>query len=138
MRLFNSTHTKWLLLGDLLILLIFSWLGRVTHEMPVDMGIVLWTTFPFAITWLLVAPTLGIYSTTSLESKRQMFFRTSGTVFISITLSIWFRSILTQHPFHWLFYVVTLLALLPLFLIWRVTYTWIYQRVHATHNPSTN
>lgn len=134
MKLFNKTHTGWLLLGDLLLFLIFSWLGRVTHQMPVDLGIILWTTFPFAITWLLSAPTFGIYSTQVLKSKKQMFFRTSATVLISITLGIWLRAILIQHSFHWLFYVVTLLALLPLFSIWRVTYTWFYQRSHSTSN----
>jgi hypothetical protein len=38
-----------LIAGDLSVLLLFTVIGRISHQLPMGIGAILWTTFPFAL-----------------------------------------------------------------------------------------
>jgi hypothetical protein len=59
----RSPANLWpLLVGDLLVILSFVWVGRGSHSLALtDLPAVLVTALPFAMAWLVVMPWFGIY-----------------------------------------------------------------------------
>jgi hypothetical protein len=50
---------RWLMVGDLLVLLVFAVIGLASHERELTAAAMARTYLPFAICWLLVASVLG-------------------------------------------------------------------------------
>ncbi len=50
-----------LVAGDALCFVIFALAGRRSHAESQGFGAILWTAFPFALGWFVVAPLLGAY-----------------------------------------------------------------------------
>lgn len=123
-----------LMVGDLLLFLFFSWWGRVTHQLPVDFISVLFTAFPFVVTWVIVAPTFSLYQEKGLNSLAQTFYRTSAAVWVSITAGVWLRAMLVNRNVDWLFFSVTMVTMLVLMLGWRLSFTWFFLRSSKQKN----
>ncbi|WP_164491790.1 DUF3054 domain-containing protein [Staphylospora marina] len=112
-------HALILASGDFFLLLIFSWLGRITHHLPADLPSVLKTAFPFVAAWIPVAWSFRLYHAASRGWKTAMF-RTFAAVLITVGLGVQLRAWMLGRPFDALFASVTFLTLCPLFLMWRI------------------
>jgi Protein of unknown function (DUF3054) len=119
---------KSLMIGDTVIFLLFSWIGRWTHHLPIDMKSTLFTAFPFILTWFIISPFFGLFHDDQIKSFKQSLWRTILAVPITTAAGVWLRAILVHHPLYWLFYWASLLFLLPIFLIWRSLYAWLCSR----------
>ncbi|MCB0210539.1 MAG: DUF3054 domain-containing protein [Anaerolineae bacterium] len=52
-----------LIVGDLLVILSFVWIGRSSHSLSItDIGASLSTALPFILGWFLIMPWFGIYN----------------------------------------------------------------------------
>jgi len=114
----TQKQTWFLAAGDVLIFLYFSWSGKVSHHLPADLISVLYTSFPFLLSWFLVAPTCGLFRTT--YSYLELWLRLGLAVPISTMLAVWFRAWMLGLPFNWLFFTISALALTLFFWIWRL------------------
>lgn len=95
-----------LLIGDLLILLVFSAVGRISHSMIPDLSSVINTTIPFAVAWLAVGALTGIFKPASVEGVGRAFKTTLLTLVIAGPLGVLLRSLLLgKLPFYtfWFF-----------------------------------
>jgi hypothetical protein len=66
-------------IGDLVAFVVFATLGRDAHNEATGLsaiGQTLWTAFPFALGWFLVAPWLGAFKRAGAERPLQMLRRT--------------------------------------------------------------
>ncbi|MFC7441224.1 DUF3054 domain-containing protein [Laceyella putida] len=117
-----------LLSGDLSLFLYFSWQGRVTHHLPLDMTSILVTACPFIVAWLLVATTMELYRSPHPQPLLPFWLRLCGAVWISTCLGTALRAWLLRHPFDWLFLSVTTLFMLVAFSLWRLGWQWAARR----------
>jgi hypothetical protein len=127
-----------LIMGDTLLILFFSWLGRITHHLPEDFLSVLQTAFPFLAAWAAVAPTLGMYRPEMAGGFAKAAIFTGAAVFAGVTAGVLLRSWMLGRPFDWLFYSITILTLLPLFLLWRLLFAWRFRRRSTRQNCETH
>lgn len=114
--------TAILLIGDLLIVLLFSAIGRASHHMTPDPLSVLNTALPFAVAWLAVGALVGVFKPASVEGVGRTFKITLLTVVIAAPLGVLLRSLLLGRMMILSFWVVTLVSLLVLMLTWRLVY----------------
>jgi hypothetical protein len=111
-----------LALGDALVFLVFSWIGRSSHREPVGVGAlsaVVGTAAPFLVAWFLVAPLMGAYRATPGTSQRAMLGRTARTWMIAGPLGLLLRAAILRRGIPPSFALITLLTNLTLLLAWR-------------------
>jgi hypothetical protein len=68
-----------LAVGDLIAFVVFAALGRDAHHEATGLGAIgqtLWTAFPFALGWFMVAPWLGAFKRAGAERPFQMLRQT--------------------------------------------------------------
>jgi hypothetical protein len=111
-----------LALGDALVFLVFSWIGRSSHREPVGAGAlsaVVGTAAPFLVAWFLVAPLMGAYRAAPGTSHRAMLGRTARTWMIAGPLGLLLRAAILRRGIPPSFALITLLTNLTLLLVWR-------------------
>lgn len=116
--------TATLLLGDLLIVLLFSAIGRVSHHMVPDPLSVLNTAFPFAVAWLVTGALTGIFKPAWAESVGKAFKVTLLTLVIAAPLGVLLRSLLLGRMMAPSFWIVGSVSLAVLMLTWRLLYAY--------------
>lgn len=120
--------TATLVIGDLLIILVFSAVGRLSHSLIPDFLSVIKTTIPFAAAWLIVGALTGIFKPASVESVGRAFKITLLTLVIAGPLGVLLRSLmLGKLPFYtfWFFGPFNL----SWFMIpWRLLYVYIKKK----------
>jgi hypothetical protein len=58
----SINRLAWLIGGDILVLLLFTWIGERSHNLPgLDLRAVQTVAAPFIIAWFLIAPWLGLF-----------------------------------------------------------------------------
>lgn len=123
----------WLVLGDLLALLLFVWVGRGAHSLPgSDIVAALATAAPFVLGWFVVAPWLGLYKARVSQNLVQLLPRLLLAWLIAGPLSALLRAIFLGRPLPEgiipIFVVVTTGVGFAFFLVWRLLYLWWHNR----------
>jgi hypothetical protein len=123
-----------LLIGDLLALLIFVIIGRLSHGFTSDWLLnVARIATPFLIGWFVVAIPVGAYRADRLTSPGWLMGRTAIAWLVGDGVAFALRALLFQNNVTWPF-ALTSIAFTGLFLLgWRIGYLWWYNRpkVHA-------
>lgn len=115
-----------LVIGDILVFLVFSVIGRISHGEPVGLTAlpqVVGTAAPFAAGWFIVAPFVGAYRRDITTRPRQMAKRTAFAWVLACPVGLTLRGIFVDHgapPFS--FAIITLLFVLIVMLLWRWPY----------------
>ena len=115
-----------LMIGDILVFLVFSVIGRISHGEPVGLTAlpqVVGTAAPFAAGWFIVAPFVGAYRRDITALPRQMAKRTAFAWVLACPVGLTLRGIFVDHgapPFS--FAIITLLFVLIVMLLWRWPY----------------
>ena len=115
-----------LVVGDILVFLVFSVIGRISHGEPVGLSAlpqVVGTAAPFAAGWFIVAPFVGAYRRDITAQPRQMAKRTAFAWVLACPVGLTLRGIFVDHgapPFS--FAIITLLFVLIIMLLWRWPY----------------
>ncbi|SFI96648.1 DUF3054 domain-containing protein [Thermoflavimicrobium dichotomicum] len=124
-----TNRTQWvLIITEGMFFIAFSAIGRYFHGLILDVSSILYTAFPFILCWFIFASLFRLYSYPYQNSAFQTIWRTGFSVLSAITLGTWLRAVLSDHPFDWLFYQVTLAFFFIVFLIWRLLFHFIYNR----------
>jgi hypothetical protein len=93
------THLATLMLGDLLVILSFVWIGRSSHHFPVDdIGAALFTALPFIMGWFLITPWFGLYTTEVNQNWRKLLPRLLIAWGIGGMLALVLRALFLGRP----------------------------------------
>ncbi|MFN8453221.1 MAG: DUF3054 domain-containing protein [Anaerolineae bacterium] len=119
----------WLVIGDVLVLLLFVWVGRGTHSLPgSDIAAALATAAPFVLGWFVVAPWLGLYKAGVSQNLAKLLPRLLLAWLIAGPLSALLRAIFQGRPLPEgiipIFVLVTTGFGFAFFLVWRLIYLW--------------
>ncbi|HXV42840.1 MAG TPA: DUF3054 domain-containing protein [Anaerolineae bacterium] len=126
----NSAQRLALLIGgDLLSLLLFTWIGRSSHSLPgADISAGLETAAPFVISWFLVAPWFGLFRREISQNWRKLVPRLLLVWLIAGPLAGLLRALFLGRPIPEgivpIFVVVTMTVASLLMLAWRLGYLW--------------
>jgi hypothetical protein len=115
--------------GDLLVLLIFTWVGRRSHTLPLmDIRAFLMTAAPFMIGWFLIAPWFGLFNANVSQNWRKLAPRLLLAWIIGGPLALILRALLLGRPIPAgipLSFAVAALTFSTLFMLaWRLGYIW--------------
>jgi Protein of unknown function (DUF3054) len=115
-----------LVVGDALVFLIFSVIGRLSHGERVDPAAfpqVVATAAPFAIGWFIVAPYVGAYRRDVTTQPRQMALRTAFAWLLSLPVGLTLRGIFVDHDIPPIsFAIVTFVFVMLVLQLWRCPY----------------
>jgi len=122
---------RWLVVGDLVVLLLFSAFGRAAHELQLGLRGVLATALPFTIAWFVVGSFTGAFRPAAYSSPGSAAGRVVLTNAISVPVAIVMRAPGLGRPIPWTFLVVAFTTSLILLLIWRVAFALVWARRQA-------
>ncbi len=118
-----------LVIGDLLTLLLFAWIGRSNHALSVtDVGAIIATAAPFVMSWFVVTPWFGLFSAEVSQNWRKLAPRlllawVIGAPLALIVRALWLgRSI--PAGLHPTFGLVAFGFTTLFMLVWRLAYCW--------------
>lgn len=115
-----------LVVGDALVFLVFSVIGRLSHGERVDPAAfpqVLATAAPFAIGWFIVAPYVGAYRRDITTQPRRMALRTAFAWLLSLPVGLTLRGIFVDHDVPPIsFAIVTFIFIMLVLQLWRWPY----------------
>jgi hypothetical protein len=118
-----------LVIGDAIVFLIFSAIGRRSHNEAAGISSLIQiviTAAPFAIGWFIVSPFVGAFRRGLEVRPGKMAQRTALAWVASWPVGLALRGIFVDHGVPpWTFAVVTLIANIILLLVWRVPFAWI-------------
>jgi hypothetical protein len=126
----NSAQRLALLIGgDLLSLLLFTWIGRSSHSLPgADISAGLATAAPFVLSWFLVAPWFGLFRREISQTWRKLVPRLLLVWLIAGPLAGLLRALFLGRPIPEgivpIFVLVTMTVASLLMLAWRLVYLW--------------
>lgn len=127
-----------LYVGDILMFILFTLMGRESHSMATGADAVwetLKTAMPFILGWLVIAPWLGAYGPRAWRSTRSAATTTLIAFIPSIIFGILLRALFLERFSPLVFYAVTVAVLLPILLIWRLLYArFMAPRLHHQHH----
>lgn len=109
-----------MILVDLLMIAIFGYLGRMSHQMSLDLLYVFYTTLPFWLGWLIVGAVLGMFQRDRLFNIRDLLPRTTAAVALATLLGVSLRALWLGYWPHYTFILLSFLANYLLLLGWRV------------------
>jgi hypothetical protein len=115
--------------GDLLVLLLFTWVGRSSHSLSsTDISAGLATAAPFIISWFLIAPWFGLFQVEVSQTWRKLVPRLLLVWLIGGPLAGLLRALFLGRPIPEgivpAFVVITMVIASLLMLIWRLGYIW--------------
>jgi hypothetical protein len=131
--MFDKKHKTWiLLLGDLLALILFVYIGQRDHETidPVNplLGVLILTS-EFAIPWLITGWWLGAFNADTQSSKRTFLARSLNTWLVAAPLGILLRAlILGRAVIPTAFFIVAVSVGGAGVLGWRLVFAWWWTR----------
>jgi hypothetical protein len=110
-----------LILGDILVFLIFSVIGRRSHGEATGTAIlqVIGTAAPFAIAWFIVSPFFGLFKRKVVVSPKQVAWRTAVAWLIAWLIGLTIRSLYLKYFPPVTFALITLISNMFFLLIWR-------------------
>jgi hypothetical protein len=129
----HSTHSLYrlavLIGGDLLVLLLFTWVGRGSHSLPAaDIRAGLATAAPFIISWFVLAPWFGLFRVEVNQHWQKFVPRILVVWLIGGPLAGLLRALFLGRPIIGgiipIFVLVTMVVASLFMLIWRLGYSW--------------
>lgn len=119
---------RWLVVGDLIVLLLFSAFGRAAHELQLELRSVLTTALPFTIAWFAVGAATGAFRPAAYQSPAAAAGRVVLTNAISVPVAIVMRALWLNRTIPWTFLLVAFTTSLILLLLWRVAFALLWAR----------
>ena len=115
--------------GDLLVLLLFTWVGRSSHSLSgTDIFAGMATAAPFIISWFLIAPWFGLFQVEVSQTWRKLVPRLLLVWLIGGPLAGLLRALFLGRPIPEgivpTFVVITMVIASLFMLIWRLGYIW--------------
>ena len=115
--------------GDLLVLLLFTWVGRSSHSLSgVDIIAGLATAAPFIISWFAFAPWAGLFRAEISQNWQKFGPRLLAVWLIGGPLAGLLRAIFLGRPIPEgiipIFVLITMLVASLFMFIWRLGYSW--------------
>jgi hypothetical protein len=115
--------------GDLLVLLLFTWVGRSSHSLSgTDIFAGLATAAPFIISWFLIAPWFGLFQVEVSQTWRKLVPRLLLVWLIGGPLAGLLRALFLGRPIPEgivpTFVVITMIVASLFMLVWRLGYIW--------------
>jgi hypothetical protein len=120
-----------LLIGDVLVLLLFVFLGERDHNIAGDQPLARWllTTFEFALPWVVAAWVLGAYPSGDAIMPRALLLRSMNAWLIALPLALLLRSLINgTGTIIALFMIVALTLGGAFMLIWRLVFALLWRR----------
>src|SRR5690606_31258254 len=122
---------RWLVVGDLVVLLLFSAFGRAAHELQLGLRGVLATALPFTIAWFVVGSFTGAFRPAAYSSPGSAAGRVVLPTVISVPVALLTRALWLCPALPSPFLVVAFTTSLILLLIWRVAFALVWARRQA-------
>ncbi len=118
-----------LVIGDLLTLLLFAWIGRRSHALLVtDLGAIVTTAAPFVMSWFVITPWFGLFSAEVSQNWRKLVPRLLIAWIIGAPLALLLRALWLGRSISGglnpTFALVAFGFTTLFLLIWRLTYSW--------------
>lgn len=117
-----------LLLGDVIIFLLFSYVGKISHSIPVTVLGVLETAAPFLLPWLVLAWAAKGYRPEAYQTLAEAAKRTLLIWLIAGFAGVALRAAYVGHIPDWTFVAITMVGVAFLLLLWRLAFTWAVNR----------
>jgi hypothetical protein len=119
--------------GDLLTLLLFTWVGRSSHTLPgSDIIAALMTAAPFVISWFALAPWFGLFQAQISQAWQKFVPRILIVWLIGGPLAGLLRALFLGRPIPEgiipIFVIITMIVASLFMLIWRLGYNWWVKR----------
>ena len=127
MQIKLSTQQIILIIGDVLVLLSFVWIGRDSHNLStVDIAAGLFTALPFIIGWFLITPWFGIYKEAISQSWRKLVPRLLPAWVVAAPVTLILRALFLGRPVPAgiipTFALVSFIYIGLVALVWRLVY----------------
>ncbi len=114
------------LVGDLLVFLVFSAVGRSEHDLEVTLEDTLLTALPFIVMWLIIGTLHGVYASEALRYPGAAAKRTLVAWLFAAPWALLLRSVILRSPIVVVqFALITIGLNLVLLTVWRVAYAWL-------------
>lgn len=118
-----------LVIGDLLTLLLFAWIGRRSHALLVtDLGAIVTTAAPFVMSWFVITPWFGLFSAEVSQNWRKLIPRLLIAWVIGSPLALLLRAIWLGRSIpgglNPTFALVAFGFTTLFLLVWRLAYSW--------------
>jgi hypothetical protein len=129
----DNKMLTWLIFGDVMLLLLVSVFGFVTHGTLANSGWRLLSTFiPLIVSWFCVAPFIGAYNLAWTADIRQLW-RPFWAMILAAPLAAWMRAVWLGTPIMPIFvFVLGSISALAI-LVWRMIYWLVASRSRIAH-----
>jgi hypothetical protein len=133
----NSRYRLAILIGgDLLVLLLFIWVGRGSHSLPsTDIVAGVTTAAPFVISWFVLAPWFGLFRADISQSWQKFVPRILIVWLIGGPLTGLLRALFLGRAIPGgiipIFVLVTMTVGSLFMLVWRLGYSWWAKRARS-------
>ncbi len=118
-----------LLMGDTIVFLLFIFLGTLSHEGIVSLGVFARNLLPFGLSWLFISPWLGAFRKSTIAEPKKAWWRVPLIWLVCGTIAVLVRDLLFDRPFVWSFFLVSVSVQGALLEVWRLSFsTWLGQR----------
>ena len=138
----NTLPRLILLLGDFSAIILFVFIGQQDHatgDPNNPLFGLLWASFPFLITWLIVAPIVGAYPAAADITLRRLLLTSLNAWLIAAPFGLMLRAfLLGRSIIPAIFMLLTLAAAGGFILIWRLAFWLLWQRQHKTDEVALN
>lgn len=122
---------RWILiLGDLIVFLLFAYLGKTAHgQTGFTLYEIVQTAFPFAVGWLFVGSMMNVFAEEATQRSGNALRTTFKTWLVAGPASLALWGILHVKVPHWSFALVAFTVSLVLLLIWRGLFGFVVSRL---------
>lgn len=131
MKEFNSTTQQLIILiiGDLLVILSFVWVGRSSHHLSLtDLAASLSTALPFILSWFVIMPWFGVYRADISCTAKKLMPRLILGWLVAGFVALMLRNLFLGRPLIAgilpTFAIVSMGYIGLLIIIWRLVYIW--------------
>lgn len=115
-----------LAIGDAIFLILFSLIGRISHNMSLELSAILFTSLPFIAAWILIGMPFGIFRAT--QKPWSVIKRLALTTLISVPLAILLRQLMIGRPTDFSFVYASWAAVFSFILVWRLIFMWYHTK----------
>ena len=128
--------TAILIIGDLIVLYLFTMFGRMAHQQSLGFLAVSETAVPFVVGWLIAAVLVGAYKPEKLQTYSGAAQKAALAWVIGVPLGLVIRALILQRWFHWSFVAITMVGTLLFILAWRMAFTFVLQKKRGSARQS--
>ena len=125
-----------LIVGDLLVILSFIWIGRNIHSLSVaDVVAALSAALPFVLSWFVITPWFGIYRAEISTNWKQLVPRLLLAWLVAGPVGLILRTLFLGRPIPAgiipAFAIIALVYIGLVALVWRLGYIWWAKRSYS-------